>query len=256
MASSEKPTGPGSSRHAAPGGEAATRSVPAARDRPSPPPNNRLPARERAYHDLKYRILEGRLPPGTSLLETEVANLLSMSRTPVREALIKLEEEGLVDVRPRHGITVRALSPEELEEICEVFSTLEVKAAQLLARRGLSDEEYARLDNLLNQMERATQKPDIDRWSQLDNAFHSEIVALCGNARLQSMLRQLWDQQYRVRTAIAPLRPLPVDSDKEHRAILDAIRKGDEAEAARCHQFHRERADREALALLRNPRSA
>lgn len=152
MASSEKPTGPGSSRHATPGGEAVTRSGPAARDRPSPPPNNRLPARERAYHDLKYRILEGRLPPGTSLLETEVANLLSMSRTPVREALIKLEEEGLVDVRPRHGITVRALSPEELEEICEVFSTLEVKAAQLLARRGLSDEEYARLDNLLNQM--------------------------------------------------------------------------------------------------------
>lgn len=212
-----------------------------------------MPARDRAYHDLKFRILEGRLPPGTSLLETEVASLLSLSRTPVREALIRLEEEGLVEVRPRHGITVKALSIEELEQIYQVFSTLEVKAAQLTARRGLSEAEYAKLDGILVQMEKATGKKDIAHWSHLDDAFHSEIVALCGNPRLQGMLRQLWDQQYRARVAIVHLRPLPVQSDEEHRAILKAIHARDEAAATRLHQQHRDRADVLVLSLLRHP---
>ncbi|WP_455678354.1 GntR family transcriptional regulator [Stappia indica] len=221
------------------------------RPRPSLQGIARMPARERAYHDLKYRILEGRLPPGTTLLETEVASLLSLSRTPVREALIRLEEEGLVDVRPRHGMTVRALSIEEIEQIYQVFSTLEVKAAQLTARRGISETDYQRLDGILSQMERATKRGDIAQWSELDDLFHSELAALCGNPRLQGMLRQLWDQQYRARIAIAGLRPLPVISDEEHRAILAAIRAGDEAEATRLHQQHRDRADALLLSLLR-----
>ena len=213
----------------------------------------KMPARERSYHELRFRILEGRLPPGTTLLETEVASLLSLSRTPVREALIRLEEEGLVEVRPRHGITVKALSLEEIEQIYQVFSTLEVKAAQLTARRGISDEDHERLDAILTQMERATKRVDIAQWSELDDLFHSELVALCGNPRLTGMLRQLWDMQYRARKAIEKLRPLPVQSDAEHREILAAIRAGDEAEATRLHQRHRDRADTLLVSLLSGP---
>lgn len=222
-----------------------------ARGRPSLQGTARLPARDRAYHELKYRILEGRLPPGTTLLETEVASLLSLSRTPVREALIRLDEEGLVEVRPRHGITVKALSIADVEQIYQVFSTLEVKAAQLTARRGLSEADYAKLDGILGQMERATKRDDIEHWSHLDDVFHSELVALCGNPRLQGMLRQLWDQQYRARTAVVKLRPRPVVSDEEHRAILKALWERDEAEATRLHQQHRDRADTMVLSLLR-----
>jgi DNA-binding GntR family transcriptional regulator len=221
------------------------------RARPSLQGISKLPARDRAYHELRYRILEGRLPPGTTLLETEVANLLSLSRTPVREALIRLEEEGLVEVRPRHGITVKALSIEEIQQIYEVFSALEVKAAQLTARRGISDADHDRLDGILSQMERATLRGDIEQWSELDDIFHSELVALCGNPRLQGMLRQLWDMQYRARIAIVKLRPLPVLSDAEHREILAAIRAGDEARTSLLHQRHRDRADTMLLSLLR-----
>ena len=210
-----------------------------------------LPARERAYAELKYRILEGRLPPGTTLLETEVASLLSLSRTPVREALIRLEEEGLVEVRPRHGITVKAQSIEDIAEIYEVFSTLEVKAAQLAARRGLSPNDAGMLEQLMSQMERATKRDDIDHWSHLDDQFHSEIVRLCGNVRLQATLRQYWDQQYRARMSIVGLRPRPTQSDSEHRAIVKAIANGDEAGAFVLHQEHRDRTDRQLLRLLK-----
>ena len=211
----------------------------------------RMPARDRAYRDLKFRILEGRLPPGTKLLEAEVANLLSLSRTPVREALIKLEEEDLVEVRPRHGILVKSQSLDDLAQIYDVLSPLEVKAAALLARRGLKDEEVRRLSSLLEQMERETERADIVQWSHLDNVFHSELVAMCENRRLQGALRLCWDQQYRAHMAIVKLRPRPGQSDREHRAIFEAIRAGDERLAAHLHSQHRERADRMALSILR-----
>lgn len=223
----------------------------ASRPRPSLQGIAKMPARDRAYHELKFRILEGRLPPGTTLLETEVASLLSLSRTPVREALIRLEEDGLVDVRPRHGITVKALSVDEIEQIYQVFSTLEVKAAQLTARRGITAADHERLDDILTQMERASKRGDIEAWSELDDEFHSELVGLCGNPRLQAMLRQLWDLQYHARRAIIKLRPLPIVSDREHRAILAAIAAGNEEEAAHLHQQHRDRADEQLVSLLR-----
>ena len=107
------------------------------RPRPSLSGVSALSARDRAYHELKYRILEGQLAPGTTLLENEVAQLLAMSRTPIREALIRLEEERLVAVRPRRGFTVLEQSIDDLVEIYEVFSTLEVRAARLAAERGV-----------------------------------------------------------------------------------------------------------------------
>ncbi|HWL55263.1 MAG TPA: GntR family transcriptional regulator [Paracoccus sp. (in: a-proteobacteria)] len=210
-----------------------------------------MAARERAYHDLRYRILTGRLAPGTTLLETELAALLSLSRTPVREAVIKLADEGLVDVRPRHGVTVRALSLQDFADILDVFSALEVRAFELAAARGLSAEEARRLERMLDEMENATSAGDIARWSDLDDEFHSEIVALCSNQRLQTAVNAFWGQQYRARMMILPLRPLPVESDAEHRITFAALRSGDRALTREKHSAHRDRADRQQLDLLR-----
>lgn len=219
--------------------------------RPDREATSGLPARERAYRELRFRILEGRLAPGTTLLETEVATLLSLSRTPIREALIRLEEEGLVTIRPRHGITVCALSLDDLAEIYEVFSALEVKAAVLAARRGLPAEMAEHMRRLLGGMEQATRQDNIERWSRLDDEFHSAITGAAGNDRLQSTLRRYWDQQYRARLIIGPFRPKPTRSDEEHRAIFDAIAAGDEATAHRLMHQHRARADAQTLELLR-----
>lgn len=210
-----------------------------------------MPARDRAYHDLRYRILTGRLAPGTTLLETELAALLSLSRTPVREAVIKLEEEGLVEVRPRHGVTIKALSLQDFGHILDAFSALEVRAFELTAARGLPPTEVPILERMLAQMEAATATGDIARWSDLDDEFHSAVVALCGNARLQDAISAFWGQQYRARLMILPLRPLPVDSNTEHRATFQALRAGDRLLARACHAAHRDRADAQQLELLR-----
>ncbi|MFG6079748.1 GntR family transcriptional regulator [Paracoccus litorisediminis] len=209
-----------------------------------------MAARERAYHDLRYRILTGRLAPGTTLLETELAGLLSLSRTPVREAVIKLEEEGLVEVRPRHGVTVKALSLQDFANILDVFSALEVRAFELTAERGLTPEQTRLLERMVEDMEVATASGDIARWSDLDDEFHSEVVALCGNQRLQTALNAFWGQQYRARMMILPTRPLPEESNAEHRSVLDALKQGDRALTRERHNAHRDRADKQQLELL------
>lgn len=211
-----------------------------------------LPARDRAYHDLRYRILTGRLAPGTTLLESELASLLSLSRTPVREAVIKLEEEGLVEVRPRHGVTVKALTIQDVADILHIFSALEVRAVEVVAQRGISDVEHAALEGLLDRMEAATRAGDIAGWSDLDDEFHSQIVALCGNLRLQEAIGAYWGQQYRARVIIVPLRPSPIQSDIEHRGIVQALTAGNRTLARARHQAHRDRADTQQLALLRD----
>ena len=227
------------------------RRVRASRPVPSLQGLTEMPARDRAYHDLRYRILTGRLAPGTTLLETELAALLSLSRTPVREAVIKLEEEGLVEVRPRHGVTVKALSLQDFGHLLNVFSALEVRAVELAAARGLTEPEAQALTRMLDQMEAATAAGDITRWSDIDDEFHAAIVALCGNQRLQDAISAFWGQQYRARLMILPLRPLPEDSDREHRLILAALRAGDRGLARERHNAHRDRADAQQMELLR-----
>ncbi|ARC36691.1 GntR family transcriptional regulator [Paracoccus yeei] len=234
-----------------PGDPMPPRRVRASRPVPSLQGLTEMPARDRAYHDLRYRILTGRLAPGTTLLETELAALLSLSRTPVREAVIKLEEEGLVEVRPRHGVTVKALSLQDFGHILNVFSALEVRAVELAAARGLTEPEAQALTRMLDQMEAATAVGDITRWSDIDDEFHAAIVALCGNQRLQDAISAFWGQQYRARLMILPLRPLPEDSDREHRLILAALRAGDRGLARERHNAHRDRADAQQMELLR-----
>ena len=222
----------------------------AARPRPVPPGSAALNARDRAYLDLRYRILTGRLAPGTTLLETEIAGMLGLSRTPVREAVIRLAEEGLVLIRPRHGVTVVDLTLADFRDILDVFSALEVRAVALTASRPLRGADRDALTHLTQRMERATADGDIARWSDLDDDFHSTLVGLCGNPRLLRTIGEYWGQQYRGRRLILPHRPLPVASDREHRAILAAVVAGDAQAAHAAHLAHRARADRDQLALL------
>ena len=93
---------------------------------------------------------------------------------------------------------------------------------------------------------------DIARWSDLDDDFHSSMVSLCGNGRLQHTLGEYWGQQFRARMLILPLRPSPHQSDREHREILAAVHARDEETARRTHERHRRRADAQQLALLKS----
>ena len=127
---------------------------------------------DEAYEILKRRILDNEWPAGHLALEQELAEELGMSRTPIREALIRLEKEGLVEVRPRHGMRVLGISAEDMEEIYEILTCLESMAAELVARHGLTDEQRTELNTAVNDMDTALAQDDLETWAKADERFH------------------------------------------------------------------------------------
>jgi DNA-binding GntR family transcriptional regulator len=203
-----------------------------------------------AYEQVRRRILDNLWPPGHRMLEQEVALALGMSRTPVREALVRLQAEGLVEVVPRHGMRVLPVSPTDMREIYEILTALECLAAEQLARRRPSDEELKPLLQATEAMDHALAADDLEAWAQADELFHAQLVALAGNRHLQATVMNHWDRAHRARMFSLRLRPKPVNSTREHRALLEHIRAGDADAAARENRAHRERASRELLAIF------
>jgi DNA-binding transcriptional regulator YhcF (GntR family) len=113
----------------------------------------RLPASERAYRRLKQLILDNEIPAGSQMLELEAAARLGMSRTPVREAMVRLEQEGMVELRSRHGMRVLPISADALAEIYEILTALEGIAAEAAARKGASLTQLAGLQQAVDEME-------------------------------------------------------------------------------------------------------
>lgn len=203
-----------------------------------------------AYEQVRRRILDNLWPPGHRMLEQEVALALGMSRTPVREALVRLQAEGLVEVVPRHGMRVLPVSPTDMREIYEILTALECIAAEQLARRRPGDDELQPLRDATDRMDRALAEDDLDAWARADEQFHAQLVALAGNRHLQAIVMNHWDRAHRARMFSLRLRPKPVNSTREHRALLEHIRAGQAEAAARENRAHRERASQELLAIF------
>jgi DNA-binding GntR family transcriptional regulator len=211
---------------------------------------SRLSRVDQAYEEIRRRIVDNHYPPAHQVLEHELAGELGMSRTPVREALVRLENERLVQIVPRHGMRVVPLSLEDLRDMYEVLTALEVTAIERLARSGLDAQSIAALDQALDAMDAAIKKRDLDAWVKADERFHRMVIEMCGNARLASMAFTVWDQGHRARMTTLRLRPALEVSNREHRAVVDAIRRGDWREAVSRHAKHRARTSREIIALL------
>jgi DNA-binding GntR family transcriptional regulator len=211
----------------------------------------RPPLVDDAYRALKAAIRDNVFPPGYQGSEQEIASRLGMSRTPVHEAIIRLQEEGLVRVLARRGVVVSPIAPEDMAEIYDVIIALESMAAELLA--GLPADERSRiadeLDTATTSMEEALSRDDMVAWAQADEEFHGLLVERCGNGRLLRMVRTVADQSHRTRMLTLKLRPRPTRSVEEHRRIAAAIRLGNMVEAHDCARLHRVRA-RDALIPL------
>lgn len=205
---------------------------------------------EVAYQAIRQRILDNVWAPGYQALEGALALELGMSRTPVREALIRLANEGLAEVIPRHGMRVLPVSPADMREIYQILTSLESMAAELLARAQPTGAQLAPLDQASRDMEKALKRDDLDGWAEADERFHRHVVQMCGNAKLAAIVFNYWDRAHRARMVTLRLRPRPVNSTREHRAIVNAIRKGDAARAGALFRAHRERASRELTELL------
>lgn len=195
-----------------------------------------------AYTELKRRVLDNEFPVGSFFLEQELADLLNMSRTPIREALVRLANEGLVEIRRRHGMRVLPISGQDMRDIYAILTSLEADVAAEVTRRGLSADEIATLRQSVDDMEAALQNDDLQAWADADARFHRDLVGASSNRRLRSVIEQYWEQAHRVRMLTLRLRPKPVQSTREHHDLIDAIEAGEPERAWQIHRTHRERA--------------
>ncbi|RAS35481.1 GntR family transcriptional regulator [Paraburkholderia bryophila] len=190
------------------------------------------------YQQLRTKILSNELRPGMQLLERDLVSLFGVSRTPVREALVRLQKENLLQIVPRHGIRVRQVSLADIEEINQVQSSLEATAAGIAAAATLRAKDLALFDQACNAMERAREKNDLAAWSAADEAFYAHLLKLGGNPRLTQIVNECRDQIRRVRDLTLRLTALADLPAAQHRAIVGAIRAGDGATAERlCRDY-------------------
>ena len=205
---------------------------------------------EQAYRLIRQRILDNVYPAGYRALEREFAEELGLSRTPVREALLRLEAEGLLELIPRHGARVLPVSAADMREIYEVLTALESMAAEIVTRRKPTAAELKPLSGASRDMTSALKVDDLEAWARADEHFHRHLLELAGNTILMQTVQQLWDRAHRARMVTLRLRPRPVHSTREHNAIVEAIRAGDPEATGRLYRAHRQRASAELLAIL------
>lgn len=205
---------------------------------------------QRAVESLRALIFSGDLAAGTDHLETELASRLDMSRTPVREAACMLQAQGLLEIRPRKGVRILSLSAGDMDEIYVVLTELESLAASLVAGAGYGADDLRGLLTAVTELETSLDRKDLESWAEADARFHDELVRLAGNSRLSAIISNFNDQVRRARNFTLHLRPLPVKSNAEHRALYEAIVRGDADSARAIHRNHRESARKMLIGIL------
>lgn len=199
---------------------------------------------QRAFDVILHGIMTGILPSGKRLKEIPLATALGFGRTPVREALMRLEADGFVKSEPRVGMVVSGNTIESLSEIYEVNEVLDGFSAQLAARYARPS-DLAAMRAVLAEMAVATEQHDISRLRELNSRFHELIHIAARNNQLRRVLRHLLNL-IRLSPVSAYAAPGRAEASLvEHRAILDAIAEGDERRAAELASDHKRR-DKEA----------
>src|SRR6478735_2426005 len=197
----------------------------------------RPPAAERVYTHIKEAVLDRRYEGGTLLTEGDLAEAVGVSRTPVREALLRLEVEGLIKLYPKKGALVLAVSAQEISDVVETRLLVE----EFAARKAVpaSAQLIARLEQLLEEQRELAEVGDLAAVSVKDRCFHAEIVKNAGNEILSRLYNQLRDRQLRMGVAVMEAHPGRIAANiTEHGELLDAIRAGDAEGAAQVVRRH------------------
>ncbi|MDN7243879.1 GntR family transcriptional regulator [Planococcus shenhongbingii] len=208
---------------------------------------DRLP--QQAYIIIQKAILNLQLQPNESFLEREIIEMLEMSRTPVREALIRLEMDRWIRLIPRKGFSVEPIIKENIEQICQIAEALDGVAAEL-ATLNIDEEHLEILDALIASQENHLNENNLKAYLDVDNQFHNLIVEYSQNERLKNIMDSHSDQLYRARLFTINERKLPVRSIKEHRAIVAAMRAQDSKAAQLLMHSHRHRGGQEILGII------
>lgn len=193
---------------------------------------NHKPLREMVYEELKMQILTGKIIPGTRMMEVDLANEIGVSRTPIREAIRKLEKEGLVTIEPRRGAYASQISTKDMVEILEVRQNMEGLAAFFAASRMQAD-QLAELKEVAKLYNEAVKSGNMQEMIKYDTRFHRIIVESCNNKVLVQMIEQLQELVLRFRYIYYDNFRRAENMPEEHLEIMTAIETGD-AEAARA----------------------
>ena len=194
-------------------------------------------AARRVYAQLRQRIVEMTLVPGTRIVERDIADELGISRTPVHEAVQRLADEGLIEVVPRSGTFVARIPLDALEEAMLVRNALEAAIIEKAAERR-SNEGMARLHAILELQAAAVEATDLRAFHRTDEMFHAALAELSGYPGVWPIILQAKTQIDRCRQLTLPLAGRMGEVLVEHRAVVEAIASGDPAQAVRAMREH------------------
>lgn len=209
-----------------------------------------LPLRDVVFNTLRQAILTGELKPGERLMEIHLANRLGVSRTPIREAIHKLELEGLVTMIPRRGAEVAQITEKSMNDVLEVRRALDALCVELACDR-ITSEELEQLKNACEEFEQAVKTKDIKKIAQADVALHDIIVQATGNQRLIQLVLNLSEQMYRYRFEYIKDTSQHQNLIEEHRIIYRSIVNKEKETAAQAAMVH---IDNQKLAIMRQIR--
>ena len=216
------------------------------------------PLREVVCESLREAIRSGILKPGERIMEIQLAEELGVSRTPVREAIRKLELEGYVVMMPRRGTYVASMSIRDINEIFEIRTALE-SLSNGLAADHITDDELEHLQRLLVIIGGYIKEGNIEKIVETDIEFHDLLYHAARNERLVGIISNLRDQLTRFRTLSMSYPGRLEETLEEHRLIVDAIASGDRKAASRAAERHMENSEKtllKAMEVLENEKKA
>lgn len=199
--------------------------------------NAYLPLRDVVFHTLREAILKGELKPGERLMELQLAAKLGVSRTPIREAIRMLEQEGLAVTIPRKGAEVAKMTEKDMEDVLQVREALDELAATIACEQ-MTAEQLDALKNTMREFEEFTKTGNVKKIAEADVKFHDIIYQATGNPKLVNMLNNLREQMYRYRIEyLKDEKNYPV-LIREHSEIVEGLMAKDKAKvtaAMHCH---------------------
>lgn len=207
--------------------------------------NEYLPLRDVVFNTLRQAILKGELKPGERLMEISLAEKLGVSRTPIREAIRKLELEGLVTMIPRRGAHVANITEKDLNDVLEVRIGMENMAIDK-ACALMKEEEFEELKRAAEHFSKILEEGDLTKLAEADVEFHEIIYRASDNRRLMQLLNNLREQIYRYRIEYLKDESTRVSLVKEHGDIYMAIRARD-AQRAKAITFNHIENQRQAI---------
>jgi len=212
---------------------------------------SKMPLTQEAYNIIKKMIIDLEFRPGEILLVQQLANKLEFSRTPVREALVKLSQDGLVEEADGRKFKVAEVNIRTIKEIYELREALECLSISKVIHQ-INNEDIAVLENLISEMEKALADNDYNTFFNADMEFHFYIVHKYGNSLLESVMRQITDHQQRIRYLTTYIDKRMANTIEEHKEIVASLTNHNEETTIKAMLLHLHNVEAGFIHLMQN----